>query len=282
MHNRPLIFDEERRNPVPVTNLMPFTIFGFDPICTQTSKTMSNNFEFFGCLRYSAREKYGDILGDDITELINDSDYRFQYNDYCHHRNEWTKFHPCRIGELLTSTDAEKFTPQKILCIQKNTKIDDTVRWKKNSLSTIQLIINHAPDATGDFLSMLNAMSNLKAITLCSAMKNALSADMFGALALYLFDRNASRSLVSFVMHARDGGAPYIPIPATALLILFQLRSFDNFEALAIDMMRAYGYSAIADEFDGHSSRRKFESLIAYLLPQPIAWEMADHVLFIN
>jgi hypothetical protein len=50
MSNRPLVWDKEGRKPVPVTDLLPCTIFGFDPICTQTSKSTSDNFEFFGLI----------------------------------------------------------------------------------------------------------------------------------------------------------------------------------------------------------------------------------------
>jgi hypothetical protein len=270
--NRPLISDKSG-DPVTITDLMPFTIFGLDPWCTQTSKFASDSFEWFGTIRFPTKR------GDGESSI--DSKYYYS-QDYYDQLSAFEKSHPSRIGKVLTPLDVEKIAPQKVLHVREDSKIDDAVCWEKDCLNTIQIIINNARNFTGNFLSMLIAMPNLKSITLEDADPIALSADIFRALALYLFDRNASRSLISFVMHARNGGYPYVPIPMTALLILFQLRTFDNFEDLAIHVMRAYGHSAIAEEFVVRSSRQKFESFIAHLLPQPIGEEMIDHVLFIN
>jgi hypothetical protein len=184
----------------------------------------------------------------------------------------------CHIGEITHAQDASNLLKLPIIFIDGRSNIHSDVYWTKKFDAHV-LMIHNPMNSSGDFLSLLMAMPNLKCIAiggLGKCGKKKFNKNLFMALAIYIFDVRAKSKNLSRFSVSSEGCCTYCQSNQLAFLtVLFQLHRDEHFEKLAIRMAVFYGLKNIETKF----KEIVLHNIINEYLPMPIAEEITLHMM---
>jgi hypothetical protein len=167
-----------------------------------------------------------------------------------------TQFH---IREITHARNASDLRKLPLAFIDHKTKIHPEIRWREK-FDTRVLLIDNPEKSSGDFLSLLMAMPNLEIIAINCGNDNgtlkpgALSEDLFKALAIYIFDVDASVNLSQFSAASNSR-------QTMLLTTLFKFRKMEHFRESAPAAMRHLGFIELETEFNRLASQNRANSI---------------------